>query len=116
AGAPIDPPGGVPDDPREEARPDEVHAERDPQEAGRGRGAEAADQVPEHGEDEEQVRPEQEGGGDPQEAFRGGPEWPCEAPPQEVEKGLPKGPELPLRAEVVEVVEVPHCEPKGRPP
>src|SRR5947208_13370159 len=70
AHSPFDRPRAVPEDPPEEADADEVHAERCPEDPARIHGAEPADQVHEDGEDEEEVRPEKQGGRDPQESLR----------------------------------------------
>src|SRR5439155_16530416 len=73
AGGPVDPSRAGPDDPAEEGDPDKVHAERGPEDPARVHGTEPPDHVHEDGEDEEQVRPEEQGGRDPQEALGASP-------------------------------------------
>src|SRR5439155_5090988 len=62
-----------PDDPAEEGDPDKVHAERGPEDPARVHGTEPPGHVNEDGEDEERVRPEEQGGRDPQEALGASP-------------------------------------------
>src|SRR5213079_233783 len=97
ADGPLDPSCAVPDDPAEEGDADEVHAERGPEDPARIHGAEPSDHVHEYGEDEEEVRPEEQGGRDPQEAFRYGSRGPRTVP----ERFGERPPEYPIQAGAV---------------